>query len=278
MSRGSGDGAKKAFDLGEILRRYPLPPYYAHLLRDGRARIYLSGSGVRYCYQPNYGWECFKLFRKIDVSDTTLLMLHILNSKMCTASDLARLLGIPYVDAANLLQYYYKAGLVEREAHLYKMNLRHPQALLFLDRINKRLFYDVKDSKRYSKIVKDLTSSERSEPSSDPNRSTKGSGGEEPPSVERVLERARELAGGLGDAELLIIMRLAEWRRERGRWYACAESPEELREVLNINSIGTAEFTEALRRLERLGLVFRFFDRRHRQHCFRIDRSLARGG
>jgi len=40
--------------------------------------------------------------------------------------------------------------------------------------------------------------------------------------------------------------------------------------LLNINID-----VESLKRLEKLGIIFRFFDKRHKQHCIRVSKSLV---
>ncbi len=241
-----------------------LPLRFQDMIKDGKALLLKNGDGVWLCYEKG----CFKVFRKFETFAQVLVAL--LNDKCMTASEVAHHLVLPYKVAKDRLYYYYKAGLLTRRGPYYCLNDDHPQILFFYKMVNKCLFSEGENRLRFARIGEELTSSRVFEQHISSNNKDNRNLESEELSIERVLAKARELAGNLSESEILIIVKLVEWRKSRGKWYVCAQDPHELSELLNIDID-----TEALKRLEKLGIVYRFYDRRHRQHCFRISRSLV---
>jgi len=237
-----------------------LPAFYVSLLRAGKAALFRDSKGLWLCYEKG----CFKLFRK-DAKYLQELVVLLADSYM-TVSEIARHLGLPYRDAYGIVYYYYKAGLLKRQSSYYTLNEDHPQIQFYTKRILSVHSLILKIPKNSQKLLKN-------EPvHSEFNKNERV----EVLDPEKIVERARQiLRRPLTDAEILIILRLAEWKQLRGKWYVCAQSPEELSDLLNISTASSSELAEALRELEKQGVVYRFYDRRNRQHCFRISKALV---
>lgn len=254
-----------------------LPPEWREKVKSGKAGIVRDPRmGYMICREIDMELRCYKILRKINSS--ILAILAVLREGCATITEVAHRLGSPYDYTRYQLYYYYKAGLLTRVGLLFCVNHEHPQINSLLMLINKRQFSESGDSCRFVEIRGDkpvqqsLNKNERVE-----NKKIDSFGGESLDPSE-ILRRAEELAkksnDELSDVERLVIERLVEWRNSRNRWYVCVESPEELRDVLNINTSAT-EVSAALKHLETLGIVYRFYSKRDRKHCIRIDRSLV---
>jgi len=240
-------------DLTEYYKNL-LPPKYKALLESGKANIFGNNEGYWYCYEAG----CFKLIRK--TSDIMLRIVKLLANNFMTISEISKHLGIPYNYTRNYIYYYYKAGLLQRVSQFYTVDDSHPQVQLFY-----KIILSVNSLN--AEIRLDLLKFAEKEPVHKNMNENKGI---ESLDAEYVLSKARKLSNGsLTDSDILIIIKLLEWRRERGKWYVCASDPNELSEILGIDID-----VKALEKLEKLGIIFRFYDKRHRQHCFRISKAL----
>jgi len=231
-----------------------LPSKYSSLIDAGVAHIFRNSEGYWYCYEEG----CFKLFKKFESLATRLV--EVLIGKCMTPRQISMYIGIPYAYVKKYIYYYYKAGLLKRESICYSLNNDHPQIQLFYEII-------LSVNSLLSKICQNLSKIRQEEPI---HKNVNENKRVETISIDDVLRRAERLANGLSEQERLIIIKLVEWYNTRKRWYVCVSEPRELSELLNINID-----TESLKRLEKLGIIFRFFDKRHKQHCIRISKALV---
>jgi len=231
-----------------------LPPKYRSLIESGKAYIFRNYEGYWYCYEAG----CFKLIRK--TSDIMLRIVKLLANNMMTISEISKHLGIPYNYVRNYIYYYYKAGLLQRVSQFYTVNDFHPQIqfiykiLLSVNSLNAEIRLDLLKFAEKEPVHKNMNENKRVETIS----------------IDDVLSKAERLASGLSERERLIIIKLVEWRNFRKRWYVCVSDINELSEVLGINID-----PESLKKLEKLGIIFRYFDKRHKQHCIRISKALV---
>jgi len=231
-----------------------LPAKYSSLLDIGVAHIFRNRDGYWYCYDKG----CFKLFKKFE--SLAVRLVEVLVGKCLTARQISMLLNIPYSYVRQYIYYYYKAGLLKRESICYSLNNDHPQIQLFYEII-------LSVNSLLSKITQDSSKILKEEPI---HKNVNGNKRVETISIDDVLRKAERLANDLSEQERLIIIKLVEWRNLRKKWYVCVSDPSELSELLNINID-----TESLKRLEKLGIIFRYFDKRHKQHCIRISKGLV---
>jgi len=231
-----------------------IPGKYVALIDSGQAHIFRNGDGYWYCYDKG----CFKLLKKFE--SWVIRIAELLRDRRLTISEVARELGIPYSNAKRILYYYYKAGLLKKELLRYTLNDDHPQIQLIYDKI-----LSVNSSK-----VQIGTDRYRLVPILPIHKNMNENKRVESISIDDVLNKAERLANGLSEQERLIIIKLVEWYNTRKRWYVCVSEPSELSELLNINIDA-----ESLKRLEKLGIIYRFFDKRHKQHCIRISKALV---
>ncbi len=194
---------------------------------------------------------------------TASILLLLYDNGSLTTSEIAEILGLRTEQVSPYLYYYYKVkGWVTRNSFAWTLTQLGRSIVLKYKDYFKRLspLYslksrykvfnssDYKDLERSIKISKDKILSKK---------------------LEKLFENIMGLGVDLSREERLIIEKLLEWKVKRGKWYVCAESPEELSELLNINID-----VEALKHLEKLGIIYRYYDRRNKQHCFRVSRTL----
>ena len=165
---------------------------------------------------PEKGWsicvfhpefKCWKIL-KLFASDHTIAkrLVALLSDKCMTIQDIARALGMPVQAIKGSIYYYYYSGLLYKEGPLFCLDESHPQVQLIKKLLtNTQLFI----GQEWSRVVKSGLERTDSRYSEQSNEIT----------LEKVLERAREVFNDLSPCEEAVIIALFYWWKKTGSPY-----------------------------------------------------------